>query len=191
MKITKDEKRKRKRIRQSMKKGDKRKVKWKKRGERKKRRENSEMNCLFLMVFLLSLSSLKGEGVTWYPTGRREIKLLLLVFELTVSSVFELTVSVWPTFLPNGRNVGHTGETRCWYLVTSDRRTPRGKREKPNDWLGPQNGSGDSFPSAEVNNKKVSFWAGFVAGRRTIASILGWRQKNTWDTRDPRFFKPV
>ncbi len=26
----------------------------------------------------------------------------------------------------------------------------RGKREKSNDWLGPQNGSGAPFPSAEV-----------------------------------------
>ena len=85
MKITKDEKRKKKRIRQSMKKkGDKRKVKWEKRG--KKRRENSEMNYLFFMLFLLSLSSLIGGDITRYPTGRREIKLLLLVFELTVSS---------------------------------------------------------------------------------------------------------
>ena len=31
------------------------------------------------------------------------------------------------------------------------------RREKPNDWLGPQNGSGDSFPSGEINNKKVNF----------------------------------
>ena len=41
----------------------------------------------------------------------------------------------------------------------SDLRSPdigRGKREKPNDWLGPQNGSGAPFPSAEVKDKKVS-----------------------------------
>ena len=37
------------------------------------------------------------------------------------------------------------------------------RREKPNDWLGPKNGSGDSFPSAEIDNKKVSCWTGFVA----------------------------
>ena len=62
------------------------------------------------------------------------------------------------------------GINRCWY--TPGRRTPRGRREKPNDWLGPQNGSGDPFPSAEVNSKKFSFWAGSVAGRRTIGILL-------------------
>ena len=51
-----------------------------------------------------------------------------------------------------------TQETRCSHL--SDLRSPdigRGKREKPNDWLGPQNGSGVPFPSAEVKDKKGSF----------------------------------
>ena len=54
-----------------------------------------------------------------------------------------------------------TQETRCSHL--SDFRSPdigRGKREKPNDWLGPQNGSGVPFPSAEVNSKKVVFEQG-------------------------------
>ena len=32
----------------------------------------------------------------------------------------------------------------------------------------PQNGSGDFLPSAEVNNKKVSFWAGLVADRPMV-----------------------
>ena len=40
----------------------------------------------------------------------------------------------------------------------------------------PQNGSGDSFPSAEVNNKKVSFWAGLVADR-PIAIYSGLKTK--------------
>ena len=31
---------------------------------------------------------------------------------------------------PLRKNVGHTGETRCWHLVTSDRRTPEGERER-------------------------------------------------------------
>ena len=39
--------------------------------------------------------------VTWYPTGRREIKLLLLVFELTVSSHQRMTLR---------KNVGHRGD---------------------------------------------------------------------------------
>ena len=45
-------------------------------------------------------------------------------------------------------------------FALSDLRSPdigRGKREKPNDWLGPQNGSGVPFPSAEVKDKKDSF----------------------------------
>ena len=78
---------------------------------------------------------------------------------------------------PLRKNVCHRGDiNRCWYLVTSGRRTPRGRRAKPNDWLGPQNGSGDSFPSAEVNNKKGSFWAGLVADR-PIAIYSGLKTK--------------
>ena len=45
-------------------------------------------------------------------------------------------------------------------FTLSELRSPdigRGKREKPNDWLGPQNGSGVPFPSAEVKDKKDSF----------------------------------
>ena len=58
-----------------------------------------------------------------------------------------------------------------------------GKRiEKPNDWLGPQNGSGDSFPSAEIESKKVSFWAGLVADR-PIAITPGEEDKNISWTR--------
>ena len=51
-------------------------------------------------------------------------------------------------------------------FALSDLRSPdigRGKREKPNDWLGPQNGSGVPFPSAEAKDKKVSFLARLVA----------------------------
>ena len=53
-------------------------------------------------------------------------------------------------------------------LVLSNLRSPdtrRGGREKPNDWLGPQNGSGDSFPLAEIESKKGSCLAGFVVGK--------------------------
>ena len=56
------------------------------------------------------------------------------------------------------------------------------RREKPNDWLGPQNGSGDSFPSAEINNKKVSYWKGLVADR-PIAITPGEEDKNISQTR--------
>ena len=48
-------------------------------------------------------------------------------------------------------------------LVLSDLRSldiGEGKREKPNDWLGPQNGSGAPFPSAEVSNKTLVFEQG-------------------------------
>ena len=38
-----------------------------------------------------------------------------------------------------------------WNLVALRK---EGGREKPNDWLGPQNGSGDPFPSAEIDSKK-------------------------------------
>ena len=65
-------------------------------------------------------------------------------------------------------------------LVLSNLRSPdtgRGGREKPNDWLGPQNGSGDSFPSAEIESKEGSFWAGLVADR-PIAITLGEEDKN-------------
>ena len=46
-----------------------------------------------------------------------------------------------------------------------------GRKEKPNDWLGSQNGSRDSFSSAEIDSKKVSCLAGFV-GDRTKSQVL-------------------
>ena len=71
-------------------------------------------------------------------------------------------------------------------LVLSDLRSPdigRGKRQKPNDWLGPQNGSGAPFPSAEVKDKKFFFFlAGFIAGRRTIATLLRFEDKRLTET---------
>ena len=85
-----------------------------------------------------------------------------------------------------------TQETRCSHL--SDLRSPdigRGKREKPNDWLGPQNGSGVPFPSAEVNSKKSSFLSK-ARGRRTIAILLRVKDKRLTETRrTPKSFKPV
>ena len=42
---------------------------------------------------------------------------------------------------------------------------------------------GDPFPSAEVNSKKFSFWAGFVAGGRTIAILLRVEDKRITETR--------
>ena len=134
MKIWKDEKSKRKEfVKAWRRKGIKGKVKWKK---KKKRKGEGTVKWItfFFMLFLWSLSSLKSGGVTWYPTGRREIKLLLLVFELTVSS----RQKKWPLRKECGSHRGHQ------VLALSNLRsldTGRGKREKPNDWLGPQNGS--------------------------------------------------
>ncbi len=61
-----------------------------------------------------------------------------------------------------------------------------GRREKPNDWLGPQNGSGYSFPSAEIDNKKVSCWTGFVAdGTKSQVLRVKEDEKNISDTKEP------
>ena len=70
-------------------------------------------------------------------------------------------------------------------LVLSDLRSPdigRRKREKPNDWLGPQNGSGAPFPSAEVKDKKGKFLSK-ARGRRTIAILLRVEDKRLTETR--------
>ena len=45
-----------------------------------------------------------------------------------------------------------------------------GERSQMIGW-DPKNGSGDSFPSAEIESKKVSFWAWFV-GDRTKSQVL-------------------
>ena len=70
----------------------------------------------------------------------------------------------------------------------SELRSPdigRGKREKPNDWRGPQTEVGVPFPSAEVRDKKVSFLSK-ARGRRTIAILLRAEDKKiNWDMRDP------
>ena len=72
-------------------------------------------------------------------------------------------------------------------FTLSELRSPdigRGKREKPNDWLGPQNGSGVPFPSAEVKDKKSEFLSK-ARGRRTIAILLRAEDKKiNWDMRD-------
>ena len=45
---------------------------------------------------------------------------------------------------------------RTWVESSSPKKSAdqEGGREKPNDWLGLQNGSGDPFPSAEIDSKK-------------------------------------
>ena len=92
---------------------------------------------------------------------------------------------------PLGRNIGHRGDKQM--LVLSDLRSPdigRGKREKPNDWLGPQNGSGAPFPSAEVNSKKFFLSKGSWQANHSHFTP-GWRQKINWDAKDSKSFKPV
>ena len=97
--------------------------------------------------------------VTWYPAETIELRLILSSrWNEQWKSVKKVTVK------------RECGSQRGYQqvLVLCNLRSPdtgRGGREKPNDWLGPQNGSGDFLPSAEVNNKKVSFWAGLVADR--------------------------
>ena len=73
---------------------------------------------------------------------------------------------------------------RTWVTSSSPKKSAdlEGGREKPNDWLGPQNGSGDSFPSAEIESKKVSYWKGLVADR-PIAITPGDEDKNISWTR--------
>ena len=78
-------------------------------------------------------------------------------------------------------------------LVLSDLRSldiGRGQREKPNDWLGPQNGNGAPFPSAEVNRKKGVFEQGSWQTNHSHFTP-GWRQKINWDMKDSKSFKPV
>ena len=79
-------------------------------------------------------------------------------------------------------------------LVLSDLRSPdigRGKREKPNDWLGSQNGNGAPFPSAEENRKKFFFFEQGSWQANHSHFTPGWRQKINWDTKDSKSFKPV
>ena len=88
--------------------------------------------------------------------GDEEVRLILSSrVELALSSSQKVTVR---------KECGSRRGDQVFAL--SDLRSPdigRRKREKPNDWLGPQNGSGAPFPSAEVKDKKVSFWARLVA----------------------------
>ena len=96
----------------------------------------------------------------------------IFLFELTVASHQRMTV-----------------KNRCLYSVTSlgSPDTRKEEREKPNDWLGPQNGSGDSFPSAEIDNKKkkVTCWTWFVTDGTKASTRCRRRQKNISDTKEP------
>ena len=55
----------------------------------------------------------------------------------------------------------------------------------------PKTEAGLPLPSAEVNSKKISFWAGFVAGGQTIAILLQVEDKRILRHEGPEFFKPV
>ena len=105
----------------------------------------------------------------------------ILVFELTVASRQRMTVkkecgSQWrPTDV-------------CTWWPHSGRLTREGRREKPNDWLGPQNGSGDSFSSAEIDNKKISCWTELVGNRWGAAKAKApgkWKTKKISDKKKP------
>ena len=121
--------------------------------------------------------------VTWYPTETIEIRLILS--------------SRWNEQWQPVKKVTVKKECRSQrgyqqVLVLSNLRSPDTKGEKREaKWLAGAPKRKWGLLPLSVNNKKVSCLAGFVAGRRTKASIPGWRQKNIWDTRDPRFFEPV
>ena len=78
-------------------------------------------------------------------------------------------------------------------FTLSELRSPdigRGKREKPNDWRGPQTEVGVPFPSAEVKDKKVSLVLSKARGRRTIAILLRAEDKKiSWDTKDSKILQ--
>ena len=117
--------------------------------------------------------------VTWYPTETIEIRLILS--------------SHWNEQWQPVKKVTVKKECRSQrgyqqMLVLSNLRSPdtrSGGREKPNDWLGPQNESGDSFPSAEIESKEGSYWKGLVADR-PIAITPGEEDKNISETRGTR-----
>ena len=113
--------------------------------------------------------------VTWYPTETIKIRLIL-------SSRWN---EQWQPF----KKVTVKKECRSQrgyqqMLVLSNLRSPDTKGEKREaKWLaGTPKRKWGLLP---LNGKKVSCLAGFIAGRRTKASIPGRRQKNIWDTRDP------
>ena len=97
--------------------------------------------------------------VTWYPAETIEVRLILSSrWNEQWKPVKKVTIK------------RECGSQRGYQqvLVLSNLRSPdtgRGGIEKPNDWLGPQNGSGAPPLSAEIDSKKVSFWAGLVADR--------------------------
>ena len=164
------------------KKGDERKVKWEKK-KWKKRRKNSELNCLFFfMVFLfIPLSSLKEGGVTWWLTETRRWEWYSPPVELTLSSSQKVTV------------MRECGSHRCSHL--SDLGSPdigRGRRK----WSqmiggGTPNGSGGSLPlNGSKYKKKGVFWA-TSGGRRTIAILLRAKDKKTETRGTPKSFKPA
>ena len=72
-------------------------------------------------------------------------------------------------------------------FALSDLRSPdigRGKREKPNDWRGPQTEVG--FPSPQRSKGQKSEFLSKARGRRTIAILLRAEDKKiNWDMRDP------
>ena len=187
VKIRKDEKRKRtKFVKAWRRKGYKRKVKWEKKKVKEKEREQWNELPFISMVFLFIPVLLLRRDMSRDSPRRRRGKTITTP-RIWIDSI--KPSKKWPL----RKNVGHRGDKQM--LVLSDLRSPdtgRGKWEKPNDWLGPQNGSGAPFPSAEVKDKKNSFWAGFVESGRTIAIFTpGGRPKNYCDTKDPKCFKPV
>ena len=86
---------------------------------------------------------------------------------------------------PLRKNVGHRGDiNRCWYLVTSGRRTPEGGEEGRSQMIGwgPKTEVAPFSPSAKKTRRNVSYWKGLVADR-PIAILLRVENKRISETR--------
>ena len=159
------------------KKGDERKVKWKKKKKWKKRRKKSELNCLFLMVFLfIPFLLLRGDVSRDTSRRRRGKNDTIPPVELTLFSSQKVTVR------------RECGSRRCSHL--SDLGSPdigRGKKKEAKWLAGTPNGSGVPFPSGAVRK-----FLSKSRGRRTIAILLRAKDKRLTETRrTPKSFKPV
>ena len=77
--------------------------------------------------------------------------------------------------------MGHRGGVnRCWYLVTSGRRTPEGEGER-SQMIGwdPKTEVGTPPPSAEIDSNKVSFLSRVHSGQTNHSHFTpSGRQKN-------------
>ena len=113
------------------------------------------------LIWYLETNKLIIEYCHVIAHGDEEVRLILSSrVESALSSSQKVTVK---------RECGSRRGDQVFAL--SDLRLPdtgRRKREKPNDWLGPQNGSGGSLPLSGSKGQKSQFLSK-ARGRRTIA----------------------